>query len=107
MPGRTPPGFDENPTAWSRRILFAALALLGLCVSAYLASFEVGALSGVWDPFFERPRMLGFLGFPDTALGAPACGTELVLTFIEVCERWRTMPWTVLAFGAVILSGPS
>ena len=107
MPGgrATPPGFDENPTAWSRRLLLAALALAGLCVSVYLTLFQVGVISGVWDPFFRSPKVLTFLGFPDAALGALAYGTEIVLLSIGGVERWRTMPWTVLALGIVILSG--
>lgn len=107
MPGGrpTPPGFDENPTAWSRRLLLAALALAGLCVSVYLTLFQVGVISGVWDPFFRSPKVLTFLGFPDAALDALAYGTEMVLLSIGGVERWRTMPWTVLALGGVILSG--
>jgi hypothetical protein len=99
-----PPGFDRNPTAWPRRIFLAALASLGLGVSAYLTLFQIGVLQSVWDPFFRSPKVLEFLGFPDAALGAMAYGTEVVLSFIGGRERWRTMPWTVLAFGAVILS---
>jgi uncharacterized membrane protein len=34
-----------------------------------------------------------------------AYGTEFVLTFIGGRSRWRTAPWTVLAFGFVILNG--
>ena len=101
----TPAGFDENPTAWPRRLLLAALALAGLCVSVYLTLFQVGVISGVWDPFFRSEEVLTFLGFPDAALGALAYGTEIVLLSIGGGERWRTMPWTVLALGVVILSG--
>lgn len=106
MPGRSiPPGFDENPAAWPRRLLLAALALAGLCVSAYLTLFQVGIIPGVWDPFFASPRVLTFLGFPDAALGVLAYAIEVVLLFVGGRERWRTVPWTVLALGVVILSG--
>ncbi|HET7478425.1 MAG TPA: vitamin K epoxide reductase family protein [Rubrobacteraceae bacterium] len=101
----TPPGFDKNPTRWSRRLLLAALALLGLFVSAYLALYQIGVIGGVWDPFFESRRVLDFLGVPDAALGVLAYATEIILLFIGGRERWRTMPWTVLALGVVILSG--
>lgn len=100
-----PPGFDENPTAWPRRVLLAAFAFAGLCVSVYLTLFQVEAIRGVWDPFFQSPKVLTFLGIPDAALGALAYATEVVLLFIGGRERWRTMPWTVLALGVVILSG--
>ncbi len=106
MPGdATPPGFDENPTAWPRRILLAALALAGLCVSVYLTLFQLEVISGVWDPFFRGRKVLTFLGIPDAALGALAYATEMILLSIGGRERWRTMPWTVLALGVVIFSG--
>ena len=95
----------ENPTTWSRRIALAALAFLGLCVAGYLTLFQLGVLSSVWDPFFRSREVLGFVDFPDAALGVLAYATEIVLSFIGGRERWRTMPWTVLAFGVVILSG--
>lgn len=101
----TPPGFDKNPTAWPRRIFLAALAFLGLCVSAYLTLFQIEVLPGVWDPLFTSRKVLEFLGFPDASLGVLAYATEIVLIFIGGRERWRTMPWTVLAFGVVIISG--
>ncbi len=100
-----PPGFDKNPTAWPRRIVLAALALAGFGVSVYLALFQIEVIQGVWDPFFRSPEVLTYLGIPDAALGAMAYGTEVVLTFIGGRSRWRTAPWTVLAFGFVILSG--
>jgi hypothetical protein len=100
-----PPGFDRNPTAWPRRVVLATLALAGFCVSVYLALFQVEVLQSVWDPFFQSPKVLEYLGIPDAALGALAYGTEFVLTFIGGRSRWRTAPWTVLAFGFVIVSG--
>ncbi len=77
-----PPGFDKNPTAWPRRIFLVSLAFAGLCVSVYLALFQIGVLQSVWDPFFQSPRVLEFLGFPDAALGAVAYGTEIALSLI-------------------------
>ena len=100
-----PPGFDKNPTAWPRRIVLAALAFAGFCVSVYLTLFQIEVLQSVWDPFFQSPKVLEYLGIPDAALGALAYGTEFVLTFIGGRSRWRTAPWTVLAFGLVIVNG--
>ena len=100
-----PPGFDKNPTAWPRRILLADIAFAGFCVSVYLALFQIKVLGSVWDPFFQSPKVLEYLGIPDAALGAMAYGTEVVITFIGGRNRWRTAPWTVLAFGFVICSG--
>lgn len=100
-----PPGFEENPTRWSRRLLLMVLALTGFGVSVYLALFQVGVVRGVWDPFFRSEEVLTYLGIPDAALGALAYATEIVLLSIGGRRRWRTMPWTVLALGFVILSG--
>ena len=105
MDRNKPPGFDENPTRWSRRILIIALAFAGLCVSVYLTLFQINVLQSVWDPFFQSPEVLEYLGIPDAALGALAYATEIVLSLIGGRQKWRTMPWTVLAFGVVILAG--
>ncbi len=103
-----PPGWDENPTAWPKRIAIAGVAFAGLCVAGYLTLYQLGLFSSVWDPFFPKgsPEVLGLTEpFPDAALGVLAYGTEVVLSFIGGSDRWRTMPWTALAFGFVILGG--
>jgi hypothetical protein len=105
MDGKNPPGFSSNPTEWSRRIPIVVLAFAGLCLSVYLTLFQVDVLSGVWDPFFQSTKVLEYLGVPDAALGALAYATEIILSLIGGRQKWRTVPWTVLAFGIVILSG--
>lgn len=103
-----PPGWDENPTAWPRRLALAALAFVGLGVAGYLTLYQLGFLGGVWDPFFPQgsPKVLRLMEpLPDAALGALAYGTEVVLSFIGGRDRWRSAPWTVLVFGFVIFSG--
>jgi uncharacterized membrane protein len=103
--GYIPPGWEENPTAWPRRIALAAIAFVGLCVAGYLTLYQLKVYSGVWDPFFQSRKVLEFVDFPDAALGVLAYATEIGLSFIGGRERWHTMPCTVLAFGLVILSG--
>ena len=100
-----PPSSGDNPAAWSRRLPLMALALAGLCVSVYLALFQVEVLRSVWDPFFRSEKVLTYLGIPDAALGALAYATEVALLSIGGRERWRTRPWTVISLGVVILSG--
>jgi len=58
-----PPGWEENPTSFSRRALLAALA------------------------------------------GALAYGAELLLLGLAGRDRWRSLPWTCLALGAVLSTG--
>jgi Vitamin K epoxide reductase family len=108
MSAAAPPGWDENPTAWPKRRRIAALALVGLCVSTYLTLYQLSVISRVWDPFFAHgsPAVLGWTHpFPDAGLGVLAYAGELVLSFIGGPDRWRTLPWTVIAFGVVILTG--
>ena len=103
-----PSGWDKNPTAWPKRIGLAAVALVGLLVAGYLTLYQIDVFPTVWDPFFPKgsPTVTHLTDpFPDAALGVLAYGTEIVLSFIGGRSRWRTMPWTVIAFGLVIFSG--
>lgn len=108
MRGAVPPGWDENPTAWPKRIRLIALALVGLCVASYLTLYQVGVLDSVWDPFFPNgsTKVLHLMEpLPDAALGAAAYLTEIVLSLVGGEDRWRSAPWTVLALGFVIACG--
>lgn len=104
-----PPGFDENPTAWPKRLRLAALAGAGLTVALYLTLYQVGAVATVWDPAFGRASSRDVLDltspFPDAALGVAAYAAEAALSFFGGADRWRTLPWAALAFGAVIVAG--
>ncbi len=103
-----PPGLRENPTAWSTRLPLAALAFVGLAVASYLTLYQIDVISTVWDPFFRHgsPQVLDLTSpVPDAAVGVLAYASEVVLSFIGGADRWRTMPWTALAFGAVVLAG--
>jgi len=106
--GDVPPGWEDNPAAWPKRIRLIILALGGLCVASYLTLYQLGVLESVWDPFFPAgsPEVLHLLEpIPDAALGALAYVTEIVLSLIGGDDRWRTGPWTVLALGLVIACG--
>lgn len=106
--GSIPPCWDKNPTAWSRRLPVTAMALVGLGIASYLTLYQVGILQSAWDPFFPEGsrKVLTFTSpFPDASLGVLAYLTEIVLSLIGGSDRWRTMPWAVLAFGAVISIG--
>ncbi len=98
-----------GPSRWSARAVLAALAAIGLCVSLYLAAYQLGAIAAPWDPLFgaaSSARVLHsfvsrLLPVPDAAVGAVADAVELVLDLAGGRERWRTHPWLVVAFGAV------
>jgi hypothetical protein len=103
-----PPGWNENPTAWPKRIRLIVAASVGLCVASYLTLYQLGILAHVWDPFFgggsrEVLRLLEPL--PDAAFGVLAYLAEIVLSLIGGEDRWRSAPWTVLSLGVVISCG--
>jgi uncharacterized membrane protein len=108
MEAAVPPGWHENPTAWPKRWRLAALATVGLCVSLYLTLYQVGVLSDVFEPFFgdgSRAVLDWTHPVPDAAFGLVAYAAEIGLSFIGGEDRWRTLPWTVLALGGVIVAG--
>ena len=100
-----PPGWDENPTAWPKRLSLAARAFIGFAIAGYLTLYQFGVFPAVWDPFLpnESPKVLGFTyPFPDAALGVLGYLTEIVLSFIGGLDRWRMMPWASIALGFVV-----
>ena len=97
-----PPGWDTNPTNWPKRLGLAALAFAGFSIALYLSLFQLGFLGSVWDPFFDSPAVLDYLGWPDAIPGVLGYGGEVLLSLVGDKNRWRTAPWTVIAFGLVI-----
>jgi uncharacterized membrane protein len=67
----------------------AVLALVGVAVSGYLASYELGWIARVWDPLFgdgsERVLSSGVaraLPVPDAVVGTAAYAVEAVLALL-------------------------
>lgn len=101
-----PPGWEENPTSFSRRALLAALAGLGFVVALYLTLYQWRAWSNVWDPFFDSRKVLDLTApVPDALAGVLAYGAELLLLALGGRDRWRSLPWACLALGAVLSTG--
>ncbi|HEX3721675.1 MAG TPA: vitamin K epoxide reductase family protein [Nitrolancea sp.] len=105
-----PPGWSTNPSARRRRFVLAAFALVGFVVAGYLALYQFGVISTVWEPFFGQGShkvldsgLSRSLPVPDAALGAAVYLTDALLTLIGGENRWRTHPWIVLGNGAVAL----
>jgi hypothetical protein len=72
--------------AGPRTSVLIALALIGVVISAYLALFELGAISRAWDPVFGtgteqvlRSAPARVLPVPDALLGVLGYGIEVVL----------------------------
>jgi uncharacterized membrane protein len=104
-----PPGFDHDPTAWPRRAVLLALAVAGLAIATALTLYQIGVLASPWDPAFGQRSSRSVLDLtepvPDAGAGVLAYATEIVLLLIGPPGRWRTMPWTCLALGAVLCAG--
>lgn len=106
---RIPPGWSYDPSAWSERIPLAMLAILGMCIAGYLAAYQLGIISGVFDPFFgdgsasvlDSPLSRA-LPIPDALLGAFAYAADASGGLIGGRGRWRRHPWLVLAFGFAV-----
>jgi hypothetical protein len=104
------PPWDYNPSAWSQRIPLCVLAGVGCVISTYLALYEWGLISSVWDPVFGEStarvldsdvshRLYGWFGVPDAALGAVAYLGDAVLGLAGSTRRWQYRPWMVVLFG--------
>ncbi|AKH18722.1 NAD-dependent epimerase/dehydratase family protein [Sphingomonas sanxanigenens] len=113
---QVPQGWTYNPSSWTQRIPIIALALIGLYVSRYLAAYQLGYVSDVWEPFFlgsvDDPRngteeiitseVSEAWPVSDAALGGYTYGLEILTGIVGSRARWRTMPWLVLLFGLMI-----
>jgi nucleoside-diphosphate-sugar epimerase len=112
-----PPGWSYNPSAWSQRLPIIALALVGLYVSRYLASYQLGHIEHIWEPFFAgsaaNPRngteeiitssVAEAWPISDGGVGAITYIIEILTGIIGLRSRWRTMPWLVVLFGLMIV----
>ncbi len=108
----TPPGWSYNPSSWAQRWIMIVTGLLGFVVSRYLAMFQLGYITYVWDPFFgfhegtERvlnSKMSHMWPISDAGLGAISYTFEFLMGYMGSPARWRTMPWMVAFFGVLVI----
>lgn len=105
-----PPGWSYNPSTWQQRLPTIALGLVSFLAAHYMAAYQLGHLSSVWDPFF-RPGTEGVLtsnvskAWPisDAGLGAMIYLIETLSGLMGDERRWRTMPWMVAMFGFAVV----
>jgi hypothetical protein len=100
-----PPGWSHNPTSLHRRALLGSLAFLGLLVATYLVLYQFRLYHSLWDPFDAETVVDATFPVPDAFAGVLAYGAELLLLALGGRDRWRSLPWTCLALGAVLASG--
>ena len=108
--GDIPPGWSYNPSTWLQRAPIILLALVGFLASRYMAAFQLGHITTVWDPFFgdgTRRVLTSDVSkmFPisDAGLGAVSYVIEILMGFMGDKARWRTMPWMVMFFGILVV----
>jgi hypothetical protein len=111
QPGpEVPPGWTYNPSSWHQRAPLMGLAFAGWLISRYLAAYQLGYITTVWEPFFgegtvrvltsEVSRMWPI---SDAGLGAFAYTIELLMAWMGGKARWRTMPWMVTFFFILVV----
>ncbi len=110
-----PPEWGYNPASWLQRVPVGVLALFGFLVARYMAAYQMGHIDSTWEPFFAgsggmngtetiiTSPMSKAWPVADAGLGAVVYALELVMTFMGGKDRWRTMPWMVLALAFLIL----
>jgi uncharacterized membrane protein len=106
-----PPGWTSNPSAPPRRLVLAALATLGFLTAGFLALYQTGVISTVWEPFFGDgsktildSNLSRWFPVPDAALGAAVYFVDAMLEFAGGEDRWKSHPWFVLANGATAIA---
>lgn len=105
-----PLGWSYNPSTWGQRLPVIGLACLCWFLARYLAGYELGYSSTIWDPFFGNgtekvltSTISRSFPVPDAGLGALAYTLEALLGCKGSEKRWRTMPWIVLSFGLLVI----
>lgn len=105
-----PPGWSYNPSSWMQRAPIILLAVVGLLASRYMAAYQLGHISSVFDPFFGdgTRRVLEsdvskMFPISDAGLGAVSYVLEMLMGFMGDKARWRTMPWMVTFFGILVV----
>ncbi len=105
-----PPGWSYNPSSWLQRAPIILLAFVGFLASRYMAAYQLGYITSVYDPFFGDGTMRVLTSdvskmFPisDAGLGALSYMLEILMGFMGDKARWRTMPWMVTFFGILVV----
>lgn len=110
-----PLGWTYSPSTLVQRVPIVALAFVGLFVSRYLTSYQLGHNDGIFDPFFLGGDGLNgseavvtssishAFPIPDAGLGALAYALDILAGAAGSRARWREMPWLVILFGLLIV----
>ena len=106
-----PPGWTYNPSSWPQRLPAMCLAVVSWFFARYMATYQLGYTTNMWDPFFGNNGTLQVItsklsaSFPvsDAGLGAMAYCIEFLMGAKGSSRRWYTMPWLVVCFGILVV----
>lgn len=105
-----PPGWSYNPSTASQRLPIMFLGFLGFLLSRNLASYQLGHIPAIWEPFFGAGTVTVLnseisRAFPvsDAGLGAFSYLLDVIAASVGGRSRWKTMPWAVILFGLMII----
>ncbi|HVL57277.1 MAG TPA: NAD-dependent epimerase/dehydratase family protein, partial [Burkholderiaceae bacterium] len=110
-----PAGWSYSPSSWLQRLPIIALGFFGFLIARYLASYQLGHIDRVWEPFFATPGTMNGTEFiitsevsrawpiADAGLGATAYLLEALMGAMGGAARWRTMPWMVTFFFILVV----
>ncbi len=106
----SPPGWSFNPSSWGPRSVTVFLALIAWFLARYLASYQLGYIHEIKDPFFGDGTVKVISSsvaqmFPvsDAGLGAFGYSLEFFLGLVGSSRRWKTMPWVSAFFGLMVI----
>lgn len=107
-----PVGRTETATGRRRPAVLVAVAIVGVGVSTYLAAYQLGRVTSVWDPLFgtgsERvltSTVSRLLPVPDAAVGAVGYAIDLVLGLVLLIAGERAPVAVAVALGLVAGAG--
>ena len=105
-----PPGWSYNPSSWSQRLPIIICAVICWSISRYLATYQLGYIDHVWEPFFDpgteavlTSKISKLFPVSDAGLGAMAYSLEFLLACQGGERRWRTSPWMCVLSGIFIV----
>ncbi|MFS8083935.1 MAG: vitamin K epoxide reductase family protein [Ginsengibacter sp.] len=100
---------NSNPSLWSKRAPLLIMAIAGFLIALYLGLYQLHVFSKVWEPFFGngtnavvKSSFSKSLPIPDGLIGAFGYLCDIILVSIGDSVRWKTKPWAVILYSALV-----
>lgn len=105
-----PLGWSYNPSSWVQRAPIIALGLVSFLLTQYMAAYQLDHINWAWDPFFGDGTVTILNSDVSKAFPVSDAGWAAWIYLVESLSalmgdprRWRTMPWMVSIFGALVV----